>query len=338
MPAKSQEALDRKRKRNLERDMIRRQAYQDNQQASIHIHLPRQHHIDHKTDLSLFDKIEYKTVGEATNNQCRANITLADQATEAIILQRVGPTSYAKRLKANQSALRGKLLYNAYLSKKDPEWMIQQHSSSKHQLKITKRKVVEHHLGIWHSQAKAWLDFTKETTNHRYKQEALDLLAWAKQHMELVLIKSAKETIHPNFDHNLKTRAKGQRWLASIFGKKSIGLLHPFSTTLAFFSDFAGGIHLDQQDCIPSFLFNFGDSAWVELPEYSVKVLLKPLEMPILNSRTFYHRTRPVEASLFKPGSRWAFSAFFREGIYNRETVCQIAEWRLDAIFGKAKG
>lgn len=333
MPAKSEAALDRKRKRNAERDACRRQSYRDSQEQSTHIDLSRQHHIQRHTDLSQFDLIECKALGEgSSSHSTRPNLTLADRDTKEIVLQRISPTSYAKFLEAKKSSLIGKHLYDQYLAKKPIP--ISTISTQKLKIKLTKRKVIEHHLGIWHSRGKQTLDFTKETTDYRYKPEALDLLFWARMHTDLVM-RTAQPSIHPSFRSNISSRSKGRKWLASIFGSKSIELLHPWWTTVAFFSNFAGGIHLDNDDCIPSFLFNFGEAAWIELPEFSVKILVKPMDLVILNSRSFYHRTRPfVPPGHSAAGNRWAFSGFFRDAIYHRETVCKVAEWRLDSIFG----
>lgn len=338
MPAKSQEALEQKRKRNVERDCNRRQSYREAKESSILIELDRKFTISKDTDLNSFDNILHTEVGEAPNSSStRPNLTLADTDTKKIVLQRISPSSYDKKLEAQASSQLGKVLYDRYLNKKNTPWSIckVKASTQKLKIKLTKRKVIEHHLGIWHSRGKSTLDFTKETTNAGYKDEALDLLAWARVHTDIVM-KTAHFSIHESFQHNIKTRKKGSKWLASIFGKKSIELLHPHWSTVAFFSSFAGGIHLDNQDCIPSYLFNFGEAAWLKLPEFSVKIWVEPLDLVILNSRTFYHRTRCVDTSSTSAVSnRWAFSGFFREGIYNREPVCKIAEWRLDAIFKK---
>jgi len=340
MPATSEAALDRQKKVKREREASRRQSYRSSQEDSIHLELDRKFTISTQTDLTKFDSIDHIPVGE--DSKClsgRPNLTVADRKTEEIILQRISPTSYDKMLETRASAEAGRILFDQYLDKKTPGWTIQRGKSSAKKLKITinKRKVIEHHLGIWHSRGKNSLDFTKETTFHRYKEEALELLDWARQHTDLVM-KTAKASIHPSFRSNIKARSKGRKWLTSIFGERSIELLHPWWTTIAFFSNFAGGIHVDQDDCIPSFLFNFGEPAWIELPEYSVKVLVEPLELVILNSRTFYHRTRPFDPFLHGSsllGYRWAFSGFFRDGIFNREPVSKVAKWRLDAIFKK---
>lgn len=303
--------------------------------------MDRKYRIKKSTDLTQFDSIEHQEAGtlqehKYTGQQLRCNLTLVDKQSKKIVLQRIRPSSYGSKLKAEASSLEGKSLYDQYLSKKLPTWTISKVTAAgKKSMKLNKRKVIEHHLGIWHSRGKSSLDFTKETTNHRYKQEALDLLHWANKHTDLVM-NTARSSIHPSFRKNIQSRHKGRSWLETLFGKRSIDLLHPWWTTIAFFSNFAGGIHVDEDDCIPSFLFNFGEAAWIELPEFSAKVLIKPLDLVILNSQTFYHRTSPFDLpQSLAAGIRWAFSGFFREGIFNKEPVSRIAKWRLDAIFGE---
>ena len=335
MPASSQAALDRKRKRNADRGMLKRQSFQESRGNSVHIHLSRQYAITKNTDLAMFEGIPCQTVEAASSHSSsRSNITLVDRQSNEIILQRIAPSSYDKKLETKASAEHGKTLYDRYLAKKQPLYTIQTDSSRPHRLKITlnKRKVVEHHLGIWHSRGKYTLDLTKETSDTRYKQEALDLLGWTQAHAKLVMT-TAQSCIDPSFKHNLKTRSHGRRWLASIFGAKTLELLHPWFTTVAFFSNFAGGIHLDTQDCIPSFLFNFSEAAWFELPEYSAKIQVEPLVLVALNSRTFYHRTKPLETTdSGAAGARWAFSGFFRQAIYDKEPMCKIAHNKLEAL------
>ncbi|SPO26296.1 uncharacterized protein UTRI_02572 [Ustilago trichophora] len=332
MPAKTAEAMARKRSNNAVREAKKRQRYRDSRGQSTQIDLSRQHHIKTKTDLSKADDIECTAIDQPGGiEQHQDNVTLVDRDTDQVILQRIAPSSYSKALELQTSSLLGKYYYDRYLAEKTSTYLIQKNGS--HKFKLTRRKVIEHHLGIWHTQGKLDLNFTKETSNPRYKAEALDLLNWARQHTHRAM-NTAKYLIDLRFRSNIASRRKGKRWLASIFGSRSVKLLHPDWTTVAFFSSFAGGIHRDTEDCIPSYLFNFGEAAWIKLPEFSAKILIEPLDLVILNSRTFYHRTKPLDDSRSKDaGDRWAFSGFFRESIFNREAVCKIAQWRLDAIF-----
>ncbi len=332
MPAKSEAALERKRKRNIERNVERRQGWRSTEDHCIT--LDQQHTITKATDLSQSTLANSKVIGCGDAATGRANLTLEDSKTGEVILQKITPSSYDKMLELRASAEVGKAHYDRYLEKKVSAWTVKKVSTNvvkpSHKFKISKRKVVEHHLGIWHTTGKKTLDFTEDTMNPKYKDEALQLLGWARSHSQLAL-KSAP--IHQSFAANIKARSKGRSWLESIFGKRSIKqLLYKSWTTVAFFSNFAGGIHRDEKDCIPSFLFNFGEAAWLDLPEFSAKILIQPLDVVILNSHTFHHRTGPFETD---SSNRWAFSGFFRTSIYNMESVCSIAQHRLDSIFGK---
>lgn len=132
-----------------------------------------------------------------------------------------------------------------------------------------------------------------------------------------------------SFDNNLCGHEPGRAWLTEYFGN-GVQVLHPWWTTVAFFTSFPaeGGVHCDDTDCIPSLLFNFGEAALLALPEFGVSVCIEPLTVVLLNSRTYFHQTLAVEGGI----ARWAFSGFFCQSIYDQKPVSAIAATKVAAL------
>ncbi len=301
-----------------------------------HITLTRLHTIKRKADLpSLILSSANHWNKQRKAIRLEENITLVDRESEAIILQKISPSSYSKMLDTRYSGDEGnKLLYDAYLSKKIPAWTAKKDprpTSTRSRSQRGKLSSITLYLAL-SRQRLARL----HKRNHQcsIQTRSSRLLAWANKHIKLVLA-TAADSIHPSFHHNLKTRSKGRRWLVSIFGKRSVELLHPFSTTLAFFLlELCWWHHVDEQTAYPRCLFNFGEPAWIKLPEFSVKLLVEPLDLVILNSRTFYHRTGLSTPRLKLVGDGLSVLSFERGSISRTclsdcrvETRCCL--WRL---------
>lgn len=312
MSSRSQEALARRISLKKAREAAKRKEYRDMQANKQTISLEKKHNISKNTDFNLFETLDFQEINP------KGNLTLLHH--NMVILQRIAPTSHRKALKAQSSCKEGKILFEKYCRKK-------QGSSIN-----TSRQAIEHHLGIWHHQGHSSIDFTAETLNHRYKEEGLDLLAWSRRHTNNILLPS-RHLIEKEFQDNLRERPAAIAWLSSIFGSKAVGLLlHPWYSTTAFFVNYSGGYHQDPLDCSPSFLFNFDQPAWVELPEFQVRVKLQPLDLLVLNSQAYYHRTvKPADA---KGDGRWAFSAFLRRAILENKPISKIASSRLESRAG----
>lgn len=103
-------------------------------------------------------------------------------------MQRLALSSKEQHRQANVSAKEGKELFNKYLAKKMPAPTAETTTSKgkgkgkKSSETVTKRNLVEHHLGIWHGRGEVMLGWTSETTYHKYKDEAFELLGWTHWH------------------------------------------------------------------------------------------------------------------------------------------------------------
>jgi hypothetical protein len=249
------------------------------------------------------------------------NLTLYDAATGAIILQRMAPTSLRKKQQAANSAVRGRQCFDAFLKKQSTVHLDSNRLSS------------VHYLGIWHTTGNGSLDFTKET--REYRKQAFELLKWAKDHTRLVF-NAVRPHIHPSFQANLARRAQQPlQWLKDCLSDKATRTLHPWYTTIAFFDTFSPGSHRDTRDETPSVLFNFGSSMYLEIPEYGVKITVNPLDVVILNSRTYSHRTQPT--TIGDDSQRWAMSCFYRSSIFNMHPCSRIAAKHIVKVFGDAE-
>jgi len=285
--------------------------------------LPRKHTITDKIakDQEFIDSIQYKLLPDGPTHD---NITLMDERTGSVILQRISPTSAKKKRAAEKSAQDGRKKFEAYVAKKPPEDRTED---------LTKRLTREYHLGIWHTTGQTILDFTGQSRHEKCRAEALDLLLWAKEHSNTFLT-PLREHIHPSFYPNLKHRAgTAFEWLTKNVGKKSTDFLHPWYTTIALFAGFSAGAHTDHRDEAPSFLYNFGGSVFLELPEFAVRILVRPLDIVILNSPTFYHRTQPAGED---EKLRWSMSSFFRTSIFIMQPVTRMKEEYLNEALARA--
>ena len=310
MQSRSPEALAQRKLLKKAREAAKRQQYRAKQENKQTIELTRKHSFTRQTDFTLIKTAGFEEIDPP------GNLTLLDQGK--VVLQRISPTSHRKALEAKASCKAGKILFEKYCSKKQES----QVNGS--------RQAIEHHLGIWHTQGQSSLNFTAETLHYRYKQEALDLLAWSSKHARSILIPAA-QLIETEFQQQLGERPRAMAWLSSLFGSRVVDLLlHPWYSTTAFFVEYSAGFHRDQEDCNPSFLFNFEEPAWIELPEFEARVKVHPLDLLVLNSHDYWHRTvKPVEAT---GKNRWAFSAFLRRAIFEMRPVSKVAAHRLESL------
>lgn len=309
MPSRSPAAM---LKKSLNQAAKRKQ-YRDMKDQAQTISLQQQHLITKSTPAEFFDTIQFQEI------DLSANLTLLDLQSQEVILQKISPTSHRKALEAQASCKTGKDLFDKYCLKKGTASTLD-----------PTRHSVGHHLGIWHDQANFTLDFTRETLKPAYKKEAIDLLAWARKHTDNILL-PARNLYHPRYLEHLSQRLPSHLWLSSFFGDRAVSLVHPWYSTTAFFHDFSSGYHVDKHDTSPSFLFNFGQPVWIEFPEFAAKVKIQPLDLVLLNSRSYWHRTAPIDET--SSSGRWAFSAFLRSSIFEMRPVSKISASRLDSIF-----
>ncbi|PWY99124.1 hypothetical protein BCV70DRAFT_140398, partial [Testicularia cyperi] len=180
-------------------------------------------------------------------------------------------------------------------------------------------------LGIYHSQGNSYLGFTKDTKG-AHREEAVKLLDWARQHSKDFLL-TTKTLLPDQWQHDMDSRKAPMEWLHRYFGNQT-HLLCPWWTTTTFFDSFTGFPHTDP-DHQPSFLFNFGAPCHLVLHDYNIKVHLDHLDIAIFNTNTVRHSTQAADNDNTE---RWAFSAFFRSGIYAEKGPSQLGEQLLGTV------
>lgn len=314
MPAHSPEALARKRLARKVREHNRRNQYKAQKQQAVTIKLDPLS--------SGAEGCPLRLLGQSQGiDPLRPNLTLTDVSNGQVIVQRLSPSTPDIHAKLIASSKEGERRHKAYLAKRDKK--NRNNKPSAPQI-TTQRAIPEHHLGFWHSQGCHSLDLTHDTKGNAWREKGLELLAWAKTYADVALIGLEKE-IDSSFAANLDGRLAGRQWLEAQFGD-TVQLLHKWWTTVAFFSGFpiGQGLHTDDNDCSPSFLFNFGEPAYLQLPEFGVAVQVNPHDIVVLNSRRYLHQAASVVPGSTGSG-RWAFSGMFRQHIYDRKPVSKVS-------------
>lgn len=252
---------------------------------------------------------------EPPQNGSKTNLMLKDSQSGDTLPMRISPTSLYKQNLANKSAAKGKaLLQKLKNSIPDQE----------------ARGLFE--LGVYHSVGESYLGFTKESKSGKTKDEASELLKWARDHSKQYLL-SIKTLLPADWKQDMEAREK-KDFLRKYFGRQA-KLLSPWWTTVTFFDSFTAAAHIDKLDHPPSFLFNFGAPCNLVLPNYNTKVQLDHLDIAIFNAHKLEHSTEIVG----DPDQvRWAFSAFYRQAIFLEKGHSQAGSNVLDRVLGEEEG
>ncbi|SPO21451.1 uncharacterized protein UTRI_10304 [Ustilago trichophora] len=253
---------------------------------------------------------EYHLVGqphavEGMAEPVKVNLTLLDAETEEPIFQRISPTSLDKQLAANKSAKEGLELY--------------ERAQTHHREDQSRGHM---HLGFWSEMGNPKYNMSRHTTHN---QHALPLLNWARKHSDLYL-STLYPLIHEDWQAHLDTRKDSMAWLRD-FMQDQVAVLPDWWSTCTFFNTTTPGVHQDQKDQIPSFLFNFGAPTIVRLRDYGVDIQLDHLDVVIFNTSNF-HSTYSPDQDL---QGRWAFSAFMRKVFYEKQPPHNLSQARIDS-------
>ncbi|SJX66634.1 uncharacterized protein SRS1_25019 [Sporisorium reilianum f. sp. reilianum] len=178
-----------------------------------------------------------------------------------------------------------------------------------------------------HSQGNSYLGFSHDTKGQN-REKATELLNWAKQHSNKYLL-TLKTLLPAEWRDDMESRKAPKEWLKGYFDRQ-VELVNAWWMTTTFFDRFTGTPHKDP-DHQPSFLFNFGAPCYLVLHNYNIKIKLDHLNVAIFNTNTLEHSTQAVDGG---EDTRWAFSAFFRKGIYEKKGPSQLGKDLLDRVLG----
>lgn len=211
-----------------------------------------------------------QTLGDKADS-CKTNLLIRNSTTGEPLLMRVSPTSLYKQGKAKKEASKGHTLFQE-LKKLIPD------RSTRGTFK----------LGIYHTVGHSYLGFTLDTKGSKTRQEAAELLKWARDYSKDFLLVT----------RILLPLEWQEDWLQSIF-QRQVNLLSPWWTTVTFFfffffDGFTGDAHTDNSDHPPSFLFNFGAPCYVVLHNYNIRVQVDPLDIIIFNAHTVRHSMEAI--------------------------------------------
>lgn len=262
-------------------------------------------------------------------------MTYLDAQTNEPILQIFGANDPKRRKRLGALELEGEALFNPLWDhfvalKSESDTAKKPSKSVQTKGKNVKRGALHPAFGIWHTPGNTYFGFTSMSVLHR--DLTIQLLDWTRRYTIAGL---RYQKIHPIFHKQLLARKRVRPHLRTCFGDDA-KLLHSFWSTVFLFKNAKNRTHSDFSDDNPSLLFNFGEEAWLALPDFETKVLLRPLDVAIFASSRYRHFSvldtayhTHVEGE--QKRKRWAVGGFMRKSVLRKAPVHTFAAERKSA-------
>ncbi|CEH14088.1 hypothetical protein CBOM_01965 [Ceraceosorus bombacis] len=179
-------------------------------------------------------------------------------------------------------------------------------------------------LGFWFLQGLRWFgpsaDLLQSNEALAQKKSTAFLHWWSQYVNRFVVPIMSSDAVPLTWRTAFHERARAmetirQRWSAA-------EVLCPAGFLVcSVFDGYTPGEHKDRFDHAPSVLLNFGAHTWLKLPAYKTQVLLRPLDICILDTKVLAHATlKPAWAD---PSKRWACSCYFQSQALNSDRLAK---------------